>query len=47
MIKKKISYDYIHGKADINKNFKTCNMVLGIDEYLDDSRKDKDLELLL
>lgn len=43
---KKISYDYIHGKADINKNFKTCNMVLGIDEYLDDSKKDKDLELL-
>lgn len=38
--------DYIHGKADINKNVKSSNLVLGIDEYLDDNRKDKELELL-
>ena len=38
--------DYIHGKADINKNVKSSNLVLGIDEYLDDDRKDKELELL-
>lgn len=38
--------DYIHGKADINKNVKSSNLVLGIDEYLDDDKKDKELELL-
>lgn len=38
--------DYIHGKADINKNVKSSNLVLGIDEYLADDRKDKELELL-
>lgn len=43
---REIKYNYIHGKADINKNIKTCNMVLGIDEYLDDDRKDTDLEFL-
>lgn len=43
---KNINYDYIHGKADINKNINTCNLVLGIDEYLDDDRKDRDLEFL-
>ena len=37
-----IEYDYIHGKADISNNIYTNNMVLGIDEYLDDERKDKD-----
>ena len=43
---KQIEYDYIHGKADINKNILTSNLVLGIDEYLDDSLKDKELEFL-
>lgn len=46
-IGKNIQYDYIHGKADTTKNVKTCNMVLGIDEYLDDDRKDRDLEFLM
>lgn len=44
--KDNIKYDYIHGKAnlecDINKN----NMVLGIDEYLNDDMKDKDLNFI-
>ena len=43
---KQIEYDYIHGKADINKNILTSNLVLGIDEYLDDSLKDKEVEFL-
>lgn len=43
---KDIQYDYIHGKADANKNIKTCNLVLGIDEYLKDDRKDTDLEFI-
>lgn len=34
--KDKNSYDYIHGRANKNGlNLDTCNMVLGIDEYLD------------
>lgn len=44
---KKIKYDYIHGKANINKNVKTSNLVLGIDEYLNDKRKDSELEFLV
>lgn len=44
---KGIQYDYIHGKADANKNIKTCNLVLGIDEYLGDDRKDTDLEFIV
>lgn len=43
---KNIEYDYIHGKADINKNIKSSNLVLGIDEYLDDDSKNDELEFL-
>lgn len=43
---KSIEYSYIHGKADITQNISTCNLVLGIDEYLDDTKKDKELEFL-
>lgn len=43
---KEIKCDYIHGKADINKNVNTSNLVLGIDEYLGDDRKDKEFNLL-
>lgn len=42
----KLEYDYIHGKADVNKNIQTCNLVLGIDEYLDDESKNYKLEFL-
>ncbi len=40
-------YDYIHGKANINNSIDTNNMVLGIDEYLDDNRKNKDTEFIM
>lgn len=43
---KAVECDYIHGKADISKSVNTSNLVLGIDEYLDDDKKDKELELL-
>lgn len=43
---KEIECDYIHGKADISKNVNTSNLVLGIDEYLDDDKKNKELGLL-
>lgn len=39
-------YDYIHGKADINRALEENNMVLGIDEYLDNEAKDKELEFI-
>lgn len=42
----KIEYDYIHGKADINNNVDTCNLVLGIDEYLEEHDRDNKLEFL-
>lgn len=38
--------NYIHGKAEDSRGIETCNLVLGIDEFLGDDRKDVDLELL-
>lgn len=43
---KEIEYDYIHGKADIHNTIETNNMVLGIDEYLPDDRRNKDIEFI-
>lgn len=43
---KTIKYNYIHGKADISKKVESSNLVLGIDEYLDDDRKNEELEFL-
>lgn len=44
---KKIKYDYIHGKANINKNVKTSNLVLGIDEYLMTKERIQNYEFLV
>ena len=41
-----IEYDYIHGEANLEHNIDTCNMVLGIDEYLEDEDKDKNIEFI-
>ena len=43
---KKIDCDFIHGKADINHNINTCNMVIGIDEYLEGTEKNEDNEYI-
>lgn len=43
---RKIVYNYIHGKAKLAGGVDTCDLVLGIDEYLDDDRKNMDLEFL-
>lgn len=43
---KEIKYDYIHGKADVNKTVASCNLVLGIDEYLDDESKNEEFTFL-
>lgn len=38
--------DYIHGKANIDNTMGSNNMVLGIDEYLSDDRKNEDIEFI-
>lgn len=40
------SIDYIHGKANADSTIVSNNMVLGIDEYLLDDRKNKDIEFI-
>ncbi|MDM0787963.1 AbiH family protein [Clostridium perfringens] len=42
----KIEYDYLHGKADVNRDIKENNMVLGIDEYLNEEDRNNKLELV-
>jgi len=40
------SIDYIHGKAKLFNTVENNNMVLGIDEYLMDERKDRETEFI-
>ena len=42
----KIEYDYIHGEAKKNGGFASNNMVLGIDEYLPEGRKNRDIDFI-
>lgn len=44
--KEETEYDYIHGVADRNKDIKSNNMVLGIDEYLDEKNKNIELDFI-
>lgn len=41
--KNKIEFDYIHGKADIKHNQLNCPLILGINEYNDENRKDENI----
>lgn len=45
-IGKMITYDYIHGRAEPGKNKDSCNLVLGIDEYLQGEEKNTNLRFL-
>lgn len=38
--------NFIHGKADMNNSIEKNNMVLGIDEYLPEDRRNKDVEFI-
>lgn len=38
--------DYIHGETNLDNNLETNNMVLGIDEYLDDDKKDIEIDFI-
>ena len=42
----KIQYDFIHGKADLAHSVDSCNMVLGIDEYLIGDKRNCDNEFI-
>lgn len=44
--KTSIEYDYIHGKARRDSTIDTCNLVLGIDEYLKGESKNVDNEFI-
>ena len=39
-------YDYIHGKAVLQNTIDECNLILGIDEYLDGDERRKDNEFI-
>lgn len=43
---KKIEYSYIHGKADISNAVESNNMVLGIDEYLESERMNREISFI-
>lgn len=41
-----VKFNYIHGKADVNKTVETNNMVLGVDEYLQGDDRNQDIEFI-
>lgn len=41
-----IEYDCVHGEANFHNTLSTCNMVLGIDEYLQEDEKNKNVEFI-
>ncbi len=43
---KSTDYDYIHGKAELDHKKENCNLVLGIDEYLEGEQKNTNLRFL-
>lgn len=45
-VKENIEYDYVHGKADVKKVIASNNMVLGIEEYLKDDKKNEDISFI-
>jgi uncharacterized protein (DUF2164 family) len=43
---KDIEYDFIHGQAELSNSIETTKMVLGIDEYLTDERRNIDVDFI-
>lgn len=41
-----IKYDFIHGKADIKNSIDSCNLVLGINEYLSGDEMNKNVDFI-
>lgn len=44
--KSNINFDYIHGRANVEHDLNSCNLVLGIDEYLDENEKNSNIEFI-
>lgn len=42
----KIKYDYIHGETRADSTIDNCNLILGIDEYLEGYAKNRDNEFI-
>ena len=42
----KIKYDYIHGETRADSTVDDCNLILGIDEYLEGTAKNRDNEFI-
>lgn len=45
-LNEKIEYDFIHGNADSCREYEENNMVIGIDEYLPDGLKNRDVKFI-
>ena len=43
---KRIAYDYIHGEVKSHSTIEKCNLILGIDEYLDEYARDRENEFI-
>lgn len=41
-----VNFDYIHGRAIVDHDLNSCNLVLGIDEYLDENEKNSNIEFI-
>lgn len=45
-IEQSIEYDFIHGRARVMNSLDSNDMVLGIDEYLDEDKKNKEVDFI-
>ena len=41
-----VECDFIHGRAQLTNSLETCNMIIGIDEYLEGADKETDTEYI-
>lgn len=41
-----VHYDYIHGKATLENTVEDCQLVLGIDEYLNEEEKNENIDFI-
>lgn len=44
--KHNVEYDYIHGKANLENTVDSCQLILGIDEYLDEEERNKNIDFI-
>lgn len=44
--KSNVEYDYIHGKAILDNDADSCQLILGIDEYLDENERNENIEFI-